>query len=241
MVLHGHNQILPAECLPPEFHNNRPTVVPVARTLKVVPEEEPLPQIVSLEEAVNDFERKLVMRALSEARGVQTRAAELLGTTRRILKYRMDKLNISEPTLVTNQYTRTPAKISEPAMPAEPPVDPPVQQVSPPVEPPAVATEPSGGPGPDLPDDDDDHTPLLPLGIESMPDVDIDDLIAEPAADPEPEPPAPVEPQPEPVEKETQYSVSAPQEQRVVETQHKTFYPVFGSAAGGVMVVPQFC
>ena len=47
-----------------------------------------------LADAVNEFERELVMNALKEANGVQTRAAELLGTTRRILRYRMDKLNI---------------------------------------------------------------------------------------------------------------------------------------------------
>jgi transcriptional regulator with GAF, ATPase, and Fis domain len=43
---------------------------------------------------VDAYEREIVIRALREARGVQTRAAELLGTTRRILKYRMDKLHI---------------------------------------------------------------------------------------------------------------------------------------------------
>ena len=41
------------------------------------------------------FERQLVEKALRDANGVQTRAAKLLGTTRRILRYRMEKLNIS--------------------------------------------------------------------------------------------------------------------------------------------------
>jgi len=50
----------------------------------------------TIAEAVAAFERSLVEQALREANGVQTRAAELLGTTRRILKYRMDKLRIAD-------------------------------------------------------------------------------------------------------------------------------------------------
>jgi transcriptional regulator with GAF, ATPase, and Fis domain len=60
----------------------------------------------TLTEAVNEFERHLVEDALSRADGVQTRAAELLGTTRRKLKYRMEKLNI--------EYHERPAESSRP-------------------------------------------------------------------------------------------------------------------------------
>jgi len=49
-----------------------------------------------LEEAVGQFEQDLIRRALSQTQFNQTRAAELLGTTRRILKYKMDKLGIRE-------------------------------------------------------------------------------------------------------------------------------------------------
>jgi transcriptional regulator with GAF, ATPase, and Fis domain len=49
---------------------------------------------IKLEEAVGNFERHLIIQALNECDGVQTRTAELLGTTRRILRYRMDKLGI---------------------------------------------------------------------------------------------------------------------------------------------------
>ncbi len=49
-----------------------------------------------LAEAVDQFEQQLIKRALDEAKQNQTRAAELLGTTRRILKYKMDKLGIAE-------------------------------------------------------------------------------------------------------------------------------------------------
>jgi len=47
-----------------------------------------------LEEAVDQFEQELIRRALVQTQYNQTRAAELLGTTRRILKYKMDKLGI---------------------------------------------------------------------------------------------------------------------------------------------------
>jgi DNA-binding NtrC family response regulator len=49
----------------------------------------------SLGDAVDEFERDLVLEALTRVDFNQTRAAEMLGTTRRILKYRMDKLGIA--------------------------------------------------------------------------------------------------------------------------------------------------
>jgi DNA-binding NtrC family response regulator len=49
----------------------------------------------SLGEATDMFERMLIQRSLENANHNQTRAAELLGTTRRILKYKIDKLGIS--------------------------------------------------------------------------------------------------------------------------------------------------
>jgi two-component system, NtrC family, response regulator AtoC len=47
-----------------------------------------------LSEAVDQFEQELIRNALAQAQNNQTRAAEILGTTRRILKYKMDKLGI---------------------------------------------------------------------------------------------------------------------------------------------------
>ena len=49
---------------------------------------------INLEEAVGNFERNLILQALEKCNGIQTRAAKYLGTTRRILRYRMDKLGI---------------------------------------------------------------------------------------------------------------------------------------------------
>lgn len=47
-------------------------------------------------EAERIFETEMIVRALEKANYVQTRAAQLLGITRRILKYKMDKLGISD-------------------------------------------------------------------------------------------------------------------------------------------------
>jgi DNA-binding NtrC family response regulator len=51
----------------------------------------------SLGTAVDEFEREIIQEALVQTDFNQTRAAEMLGTTRRILKYRMDKLGIDGP------------------------------------------------------------------------------------------------------------------------------------------------
>ena len=53
-----------------------------------------LRQEKSLTDAVDEFEREIIQAALQHVEFNQTRAADLLGTTRRILKYRMDKLGI---------------------------------------------------------------------------------------------------------------------------------------------------
>ena len=86
LVLHGKDARLKPEHLPRDFQHAH---APVSASV-------PKLNGQSLEDAVNFYERQLVLHALREARGVQTRAAEMLGTTRRILKYRMVKLNIAD-------------------------------------------------------------------------------------------------------------------------------------------------
>jgi DNA-binding NtrC family response regulator len=51
----------------------------------------------SLGVAVGEFERDLILETLQQTDFNQTRAAQKLGTTRRILKYRMDQLGIQTP------------------------------------------------------------------------------------------------------------------------------------------------
>lgn len=51
---------------------------------------------LDFEEAERVFESEMIVKALKKTNWVQTKAAELLGISRRILKYKMDKLGISE-------------------------------------------------------------------------------------------------------------------------------------------------
>ncbi|NMC62873.1 MAG: sigma-54-dependent Fis family transcriptional regulator, partial [SAR324 cluster bacterium] len=51
------------------------------------------------EDAERKFETEMIVKALKKTNFVQTKAAELLGISRRILKYKMDKLGISESVL----------------------------------------------------------------------------------------------------------------------------------------------
>ena len=55
-------------------------------------------------EAERIFETEIIIKALHKANFVQTRAAKLLGISRRILKYKMDKLGISEQGEVGGSY-----------------------------------------------------------------------------------------------------------------------------------------
>ncbi len=52
---------------------------------------------ISFEDAEKEFERDIIIEALKKSNFVQTRAADLLGMSRRILKYKMDKYSIAEP------------------------------------------------------------------------------------------------------------------------------------------------
>ncbi|MFA7256806.1 MAG: response regulator [Kiritimatiellales bacterium] len=47
-----------------------------------------------MKKVLEAFERRLIEKALQRAGGIQTRAAQVLGTTRRILRYRIEKLKI---------------------------------------------------------------------------------------------------------------------------------------------------
>ena len=50
---------------------------------------------ISFEDAERDFEKDIILEALKKTHFVQTKAADLLGVSRRILKYKMDKYGIS--------------------------------------------------------------------------------------------------------------------------------------------------
>jgi DNA-binding NtrC family response regulator len=60
-------------------------------------EEQALSGKLPLDQAVQEFERRVISQALQKSGHIQTKAANLLGVSRRILKYKMDALGLSEP------------------------------------------------------------------------------------------------------------------------------------------------
>lgn len=84
LVYHGESRSIDAH----HFDDILPTPSSRAVTLD---ELEGLP----LDEATIRVERHLLERALARSEGNQSKAAELLGTTRRILKYKMDQLGVA--------------------------------------------------------------------------------------------------------------------------------------------------
>jgi len=61
-----------------------------------------------LSDAVDEFERDMIVKALQRTGFNQTKAASLLGTSRRILKYRIEKLNIHDPNDVDDEVKLSP-------------------------------------------------------------------------------------------------------------------------------------
>jgi len=83
LVLHGKEETIRVRYLPAELRESDGVLAaPV------------LSSGTTLQTSVSAYEKALIENALEEADGVQTRAAAILGTTRRILRYRMEKLNI---------------------------------------------------------------------------------------------------------------------------------------------------
>jgi DNA-binding NtrC family response regulator len=82
-------------------NSERVTVDDLPQRIKRAPSgaslgENVLDQNISFEEAERAFETDIIVKALERSSYVQTKAAELLGISRRILKYKMDKLGISD-------------------------------------------------------------------------------------------------------------------------------------------------
>ena len=93
-----------------ELENTVERIALLSRNRKILPEDLPqnvrnsarlnvlkeavLDGNVTLETAQSDFERDIILNTLRKTNFVQTKAAELLGISRRILKYKMDKLGI---------------------------------------------------------------------------------------------------------------------------------------------------
>lgn len=86
MALSAHDEVS-AEDLPRKLKTSEPQA-----SLKFSAFEHGL----NFEEAERVFESQMIIKALKKTNYVQTRAAEILGISRRILKYKMDKLGISD-------------------------------------------------------------------------------------------------------------------------------------------------
>jgi two-component system, NtrC family, response regulator AtoC len=67
----------------------------------------------ALSDAVDEFERELIVKALRRTGFNQTKAAMLLGTSRRILKYRIEKLKIIEPGQTRDEPELSPYQAAE--------------------------------------------------------------------------------------------------------------------------------
>ncbi|HNX33886.1 MAG TPA: sigma-54 dependent transcriptional regulator [Kiritimatiellia bacterium] len=100
LVLHGRDEAISASQLPEEFQSALPARAAPDRDAPAAAAEAPPQTGQTLEAAVSAYERQLIAAALRQAGGVQTRAAETLGTTRRILRYKMGKLGLAEQSLL---------------------------------------------------------------------------------------------------------------------------------------------
>jgi DNA-binding NtrC family response regulator len=97
----GKSEIVPDD-LPPNVRKGeplRPAVTAVASPVQSKPGGDIIAKATgngkTLDELVAEVEREAIQNAVREANGVLSRAAALLGTTRRILKYKMDKLGMA--------------------------------------------------------------------------------------------------------------------------------------------------
>ena len=83
LVLYGKEKEISSRFLPSEFHENENSQISPEFSAKS-----------TLQDSVSAYEKSLIEDALNKTNGVQTQAAKMLGTTRRILRYRMEKLDL---------------------------------------------------------------------------------------------------------------------------------------------------
>jgi two-component system response regulator AtoC len=86
--------ILP-DHLPPAVQQAAPVAAPTVTSGPPAPAPESAPLLTgSLDETLEDWERRMILEALRQTGGIQARAAKLLGVSERSLWYRVKKLNI---------------------------------------------------------------------------------------------------------------------------------------------------
>ncbi len=91
LVLHGKKEVITVEDLALEFQNKSDETEIIGFYSPISSSKN---RNLKLSEALGLYERQLIENAIKSADGVQIKAAKILGTTRRILKYRMEKLSI---------------------------------------------------------------------------------------------------------------------------------------------------
>jgi two-component system response regulator HydG len=96
VVLHRRERLIKSEHLPDDFDQSRSLAGPVMPSMEGK----------TLEESVGVFEKLLLDAALRATGGVQTRAAKRLGTTRRILRYKMEKYGLESDAYADKQAGR---------------------------------------------------------------------------------------------------------------------------------------
>jgi DNA-binding NtrC family response regulator len=90
LTLYGDNDMifeenLPVEIMRPDYNTSYPPI-----HLTELSENESLDKIIS------QVEKELIEKALQRANGMQSKAAQFLKTTRRVLRYKMNKLGITQ-------------------------------------------------------------------------------------------------------------------------------------------------
>jgi len=90
LALHRDVEVY-AHDLPPRIRGTRSMTTPSGVTIEIETDG------LALGDVERAFETEMIVRALEKADYIQSRAATMLGISRRILKYKMDKLGIAHP------------------------------------------------------------------------------------------------------------------------------------------------
>jgi DNA-binding NtrC family response regulator len=89
LALHPDAEVC-AHDLPPHIRGTRSMATPSGMTIEIETDG------LAFGDVERVFETEMIVRALEKANYVQSRAATMLGISRRILKYKMDKLGIAQ-------------------------------------------------------------------------------------------------------------------------------------------------
>ena len=78
------------------------------------PELETSPEKVPFEQRVENFEKRLIVDALEKTNWIQTKAAELLGTSRSVIKYKMNKYGMKRGNVQSSPRSQSSKSLQKP-------------------------------------------------------------------------------------------------------------------------------